>query len=40
MDFLTELQRIESCEKIPLELHWLTMNSVQGPVYRWTFEPL
>ena len=28
-DFFTELQRIESWEYIPLEIHWLTVDSVK-----------
>ena len=33
-DFLTELQRIESWENIPLEFHWLTVNSVKVSVFQ------
>ena len=28
-DFVAELQRIESCENIPLEFHWLTIDFVK-----------
>ena len=31
---LTELQRIESWENIPLEFHWLAVNSVQVSEFR------
>ena len=30
----------ESWEDVPLEFHWLTINSVQSSVFWWTFEPL
>ena len=33
-DFFTELQRIESWENIPLEFHWLTVDSVKAYVNR------
>ena len=39
-DFLTELHRIESWENIPLEFHWLAVNSVQVSVFLRCFEPL
>ena len=39
LDFLTELQRIESWENIPLEFHWLTINCIQSAVLWWTLEP-
>ena len=31
--FFTELQRIETWENIPLEFHWLTVDSVQVSVF-------
>ena len=33
------MQRGESWENIPLEFNWLTINSIQGSVFWWTFEP-
>ena len=39
LDFVAELQCGESWEDIPLEFHWLTINSVQSSAFWWTFEP-
>ena len=33
-DFVTELQRIESWENVPLEVHRLTVDSVKVSVFR------
>ena len=38
-DFFTELQRVESCENIPLEFHSLTVDSVTFSVNLRSFEP-
>ena len=37
LNLVTELQRIESWEDIPLEFHWLAVNSVKISVFRWNF---
>ena len=33
LDFVAELQCGESWENIPLEFHWLTINSVQSSAF-------